>query len=452
MYRYVAIAMLMIIAGSTSHAQWNDLFDGTSLNGWKKLGGNAEFAIQHGEIVGTAVANTPNTFLATEKEYGDFVLELEIKVEDTSNNSGVQTRSHFDASGNDGKGRVFGRQVEIDPASRAWSGGIYDEARRGWLYPLSLNPEAGKSFRVNEYNKIRIECVGDETVTYINGKAAAYVVDTIDKKGFIALQVHSINNESDAGKKVYFKNIRINTSKPRISNIKEAIYVVNLKPNQLTAYERENGWRLLFDGKTAKRWKGAKSGDFPKKGWQIENGNMTVMASQGKESANGGDIITTEKFRAFDLSFSFKISPGGNSGVKYFVTMQEKTDGSAIGLEYQVLDDSLHPDAKLGISGNRTLASLYDLIKAEKQKRFINAPGQWNWGRVVVYPDNKVEHYLNGVKVLEYQRGSAEYRDLVSKSKYKIWPNFGEAMEGHILLQDHGDQVSFRNIKLKVLD
>ena len=175
------------------------------------------------------------------------------------------------------------------------------------------------------------------------------------------------------------------------------------------------------------------------------------MTAEGKESTNGGDIVTDQQFDFFDLSFDFKLTPGANSGVKYFVTLSEHNTGSAIGLEYQLLDDSLHPDAKEGINGNRTLASLYDLIKAEKESRYFRQAGNWNTGRIVVHPDNRVEHFLNGVKVLEYQRGSAAYRELVAKSKYKVWKNFGEAPKGHILLQDHGNKVEFRNIKIKRL-
>jgi hypothetical protein len=226
---------------------------------------------------------------------------------------------------------------------------------------------------------------------------------------------------------------------------------VNLQPNKLSDYEKESGWKLLFDGKTSEGWRSAKASAFPEKGWKIGDGALTVLSSEGKESANGGDIITDDEYSAFDLSFFFRLTPGANSGVKYFVTLDEKTQGSAIGLEYQVLDDSLHPDAKMGRNGDRTLASLYDLIRAEKQKRFLRPIGAWNWGRVVVHPDNRVEHFLNGVKVLEYVRGSKEYRDLVAISKYKIWPDFGEAKEGHILLQDHGNEVSYRSIKIRRL-
>lgn len=425
----------------------NEIFDGKTLSGWHVLGGTAEFTVADGMIVGTTKENTGNSFLCTEKEYSDFVFSLDFKIEDTMNNSGVMVRSHFDSTGSK---KVYGRQVEIDPSSRRWSAGIYDEARREWLYPLTLNTNAQDAFKPDEFNSLKIECIANETKTWLNGKPVSFVVDTVDSQGFIALQVHSINDASHAGKKIYFKNIKLDT-KPSATKFTEGIFVVNMQNNQLTDYETGDGWKPLFDGKTSNGWRSARSDKFPEKGWSVKNGEMSVLSSQGKESANGGDIITVEKYAAFDLSFSFKLDSGGNSGVKYFVTLQEKTDGSAIGLEYQLLDDSLHPDAKMGLAGNRTLASLYDLIKAEKQKRFIRPPGQWNNARIVVYPDNRVEHFLNGIKVLEYVRGSEEYRKLVAVSKYKIWPDFGEAKEGHILLQDHGDAVSFKNIKIKRL-
>ncbi|MFT2008236.1 DUF1080 domain-containing protein [Pontibacter sp. 13R65] len=434
-----------------SSDNWTNLFDGKTLDGWKRVAGEAPYEVKDGAIVGTTIANTPNTFLVTEKEYGDFVLELDAMVESNGSNSGIQTRSHFDPEANNGKGRVYGRQVEFDPSERAWTGGIYDEARRGWLYPLSLNPEARQAFKMGEYNKIKIECIGNETKTWINDVPVAYVVDTLDPSGFIGLQVHSINNEEQAGKKVFFKNIRIKTTDLTPTPFPAGVYVVNNQPNALTAYEQEHGWKLLFDGKTTEGWVGAYKSSFPEKGWKVENGALTVLPSDGGESQNGGDIVTSAKYRAFDLSFDFKLTPGANSGVKYFVTLSENNSGSAIGLEYQILDDEKHPDAKMGRNGNRTLASLYDLITAEKQSRFLRPIGEWNKGRVVVHPNNKVEHFLNGIKVLEYERGSAAFRELVANSKYKDWENFGEATEGHILLQDHGDQVSFRSIKIKEL-
>jgi Domain of Unknown Function (DUF1080) len=451
------ISTLVILLSTTGlFAQkegWTSLFDGKTLNGWKRLAGTAEYTVENGAIVGTGVAGSGNSFLVTEKEYGNFVLEMDTRIDDTTSNSGVQVRSHFDPSGHEGKGLVYGCQFELDPSSRRWTGGIYDEGRRDWLYPVSLNHSVQSAFKVGQYNHIRIECINSVMRTWVNGLATACLVDTVDKSGFIGLQVHAVSSPELAGKKVYFKNIRIRTTDFHPGFFPPGVYVVNNIPNDLTEYEKKSGWRLLFDGRTSKGWIGAYKKTFPDIGWQIKDGLITVLASQGKEGGVGGDIVTTGLYKAFDLSFEFKMTPGANSGVKYFVTLaaDEKNPGSAIGLEYQVLDDSLHPDAKLGRNGDRTMASLYDLIPANKQRRFIHPMGQWNTGRIVVYPDNHVEHYLNGVKVLEYERGSAEFKALVAISKYKIWHDFGEAPEGHILLQDHGNEVSYRSIKLRPL-
>jgi hypothetical protein len=438
-------------ASAQTKAGYTNLFNGKNLNGWKILAGKAEYKVENGGITGTAVLNSGNTFLVTEKEYGDFILELDAKTESDLTNSGVQLRSHYNAAGHEGKGQVYGRQCEIDPSTRKWTGGIYDEGRRDWLYPMDLNAKAQNAWKNGEFNHIKIECIGNTTKTWINGMATAMVVDTVDAKGFIGLQVHAISDEKQAGKKIFFKNVQIKTTNLKPQPFAKDVYVVNLQQNVLSPYEKLDGWKLLFDGKTNAGWHSATAATFPTKGWKVENGMLSVIGANGGEATNGGDIITDKMYSAFDMSFEFRMSRGANSGVKYFVTLDEKTQGSAIGLEYQVLDDAVHPDAKLGRDGDRTLASLYDLIPAKKQTRFVHPIGAWNIGRIVVLPNNHVVHYLNGVKVLEYDRGSKEYRDLVAISKYKIWKDFGEAKEGHILLQDHGFDVDFRNVKLKAL-
>jgi hypothetical protein len=225
---------------------------------------------------------------------------------------------------------------------------------------------------------------------------------------------------------------------------------VNGIDNSISPSEAAAGWKLLWDGKTTRGWKSATSENFPTKGWKIEDGVLKVLSAKGAEAANGGDIITTSTYSNFELMVDFRITKGANSGIKYFVNPDlNKGQGSAIGCEFQILDDVVHPDAKAGVNGNRTLASLYDLIPANTNKPF-NGVGKWNTALIKVN-GNHVEHWLNGVKVVEYERNNQMWRALVACSKYKNWPSFGEAASGYILLQDHGDEVHFKNIKIKEL-
>ncbi|MBB5285944.1 hypothetical protein HNQ92_004104 [Rhabdobacter roseus] len=444
------MAALLAGALTTGYAQkskdgWQMLFNGKDLTGWKQLNGKAKYEVKDGMIIGTSTLNTPNSFLTTEKDYSDFIFECDVMV-DNSLNSGIQIRSLSKPDYQDG--RVHGYQIEIDPSDRAWSGGIYDEARRGWLYPVDINQSGRKAFKKGEWNKYRVEAIGNSIRTFVNDVPVAHLIDDMTPSGFICLQVHSINKKEQEGTQVRWKNVRIKTTDLKPSPTAD-IRVVNMLPNNLSELEKSQGWKLLYDGKTAEHWRGYNSQEFPPKRWSYQDGTITVAKSDGSETGN--DIVTREKFGpGFEFQFEFKLTEGANSGVKYFVNEGLDAKGkSGLGLEYQVLDDAKHPDAKMGVVGNRTLASLYDLIPAEKPGNSQKKIGEWNRGRLVVHPDGTVEHFLNEQKVLEYKRGGAIYKALVARSKYKDFEGFGLAKEGNLLLQDHGDLVSFRSLKVK---
>jgi hypothetical protein len=445
---FLSFLLIASVSCKSGDKQWQNLIKG-DLSNWVQLNGTATYELKNGEIIGTAVLNSPNSFLCTKENYGDFILEFDTWF-DLQMNSGVQFRS--ESKPDYQNGRVHGYQVELDPSDRAWSGGIYDEGRRGWLYPLDKNPAGQKALNKNGWNHYRVEAIGNSIRTWINGIPCADLVDDMTLSGFIALQVHSIGKDSTkTGIQVKWKNIRIITSdlNKYATQYTAVIPQYSFLNNTLTEREVKEGWKLLWDGKTTAGWRGAKITTFPEGGWVIKDGVLSTLETGGAESAAAGDIVTIKKYKNFELIVDFNYSTGANSGIKYLVdTELNKGAGSSIGCEYQILDDKNHPDAKEGFSGNRTLAGLYDLITPLPKRD--NGPGQWNRATIIVN-GNHVEHWLNGQKTVEYERGNDAWRALVAKSKYKVWPKFGEAAEGQILLQEHGNAVSFKNIKIREL-
>ena len=423
---------------------WEPLFNGKDLTEFTQLGGGAPYRVEDGVITGTSRANTDNSFLCTKKSYGDFILEFKVLV-DTSMNSGVQIRSHAYVNG-----RVHGYQVEIDPAPRAWSGGLYDEARRGWLFDLSGNPAGRAAFRNNEWNQYRVEAIGNSFKTWVNGVMCTNLVDEEDADGFIAFQVHSIdlrNKPWSEGVEVKWKDIRIMTGDLELYRFHGEDPVpakVALLNNRLSTKEKEEGWQLLFDGDKTDSWRGACTDAFPDSGWLAGNGALVSLGENTGSSLKPAAILTRETYSDFDLRLDFKLSPGTVGGIKYLVKENPEAGCLTTGLEYCLDSDSpdaetgRNPEAGGGTEDSGTMASLYGLMPAGGNNKFFRAPGQWNMARIVS-DGTLVTHWLNGQKVLEYDRsGTGGRKD----------PGNGGA--GPILLEGRNGKVSFRNIRIRV--
>jgi hypothetical protein len=409
-------------AAFSLHAEdgWVDLFNGQNLDGWEQHSGTAKYTVQDGELIGESVSGSGNSFLCTTKKYGNFELELDYKC-DALLNSGVQIRSE-----------VFPEAETLRIDGKGPHGQAFSEQGRTVSKP-------------DEWNHLRILAVGPSIQTWLNGVKRADIYDGLTTNGIIGLQVHGVGkDEKRVGLKIAFRNIRIRE--------------INPEPNTLSGQEKAEGWQLLWDGQTTDGWRTPKSDEFPTKSWLITNGEFRVIASGNAEAQQGGDIITRERYSNFDLRVEFKMTPGCNSGIKIFVQPniapvlpngQRAKVGSAIGMEYQILDDLRHPDAKLGRNGDRKLASLYDLIPAPADK-VVMPMGEWNQARILSQGKH-VTFWLNGFKTVEFERGSPEFRQAVALSKFHNIPDFGEWADGHILLQEHGSEVSFRNVKIRVL-
>jgi hypothetical protein len=419
---------------------WVSLYDGKTLRGWSRVNGEATYESRDGAIVGTTRMASPNSFLATDQKYRDFVLEFDVRQDGGPANSGVQIRSAIDPKYNEG--RVFGYQVDIDPSERDWSGTLYDEQRRGWLYPGPLNPSARGVYKMGEWNRFRIEAVGATIRTWVNGTPVAHLIDNVSSEGFIALQIHSIDRSEEAGRTTAWRNIRIREATSPSEPI-GTLFVRNTVPNELSPAERAQGWRLLWDARTANGWRSARGASFPARGWSIREGELVLQAG-----GEGGHIMTEESFAAFDLQFEFRLTPGAESGVFYF--MKERVSEEPLGLEYQLRDDTADSEATVD-----ALGSLRGLIARGPLMTNVGiAPrtGEWQHARIVVHLDNRAEHWLNGTKVLEYVRGSRDFRKRVADREGETESiYFLEDARGHILLEDGGKEVRFRSIKIRAL-
>ncbi len=404
----MAALLLVAISCTSSRAKvggsgWKNLFDGRTLDGWEVCGGFAKYRVEDGVIVGTTVEGSPNTFLCTKKQYGDFILEFDVKC-DPRLNSGVQIRSHaykkdttLEVWRRDKKvkavhkaGHVYGYQVEISSEQTGSSGGVWDEARKSmWLYNARENAKASKAFKDNQWNKFRIACIGDSIKTWVNGVPCTDLRDPVDQAGFIGLQVHSVR--SDKPLEVRWRNIRIKDLGRHV-------------------------WKPLFDGKTLQGWHTIPGGK-----WQVSDG-IIVGTSASSESRHGL-LVSDRSFGDFTVRLKFKALKG-NSGL-YF---RADEVGGGVGVHgFQAEIDASNDVGGLYETGGRAWVVQ---PTAEDVARWFK-PQEWNEMTVSAHGGRIVVH-VNGLKTAELKNDKGR-------------------LKGHLALQLHGGQemhVMFKDIEM----
>lgn len=383
-------------------SDWELLFNEQNLNNWEVRNGTAEFIIEEKILIGTAKVNTPNTFLCTKKMYDNFILELELNV-DQPLNSGIQIRSNSIADYYDGA--VHGYQVEVDPSPRAFSGGIYDESRRGWIYPLCENSAGRKGFKNDTWNKYRIEAIGSSIKVWINGIQTTNLRDDLTPRGFIGLQVHSIGQDSSMiGKTIRWRNIKIATKNlDKLKTPDNGITPeINLVPNQLSDREKEKGY-------------------------------VSYLNESEKNQLKEGESIGFESVENFDLKFEFNFTKNSEAAIEYFTNENDKK------CIFQIIDnDSLSKEEQ---KGNQSLASLKGITPSLNlcvpgRHRDFRGLGKWNTGRIIV-KNGKIEHWMNGYKMVEKEISELNLNWKKGNHQISIKNNMGE--------------IAFRSIRLKKL-
>ncbi|WP_158965410.1 PVC-type heme-binding CxxCH protein [Paraglaciecola sp. L3A3] len=364
-------------------AGWRSLIADGNLDAWKKIGGNAGYVLEDDTIIGTSIASRDSTYFTTGEIFSDFIFEVDVQAE-APLNSGVQFRSKK-IQGNRGA-TVAGYQMEIDTAPRAWSGGIFDQGRRGWLYTLSRNESCSKEFKVDGWNKYRVEAVGQSIRTYINNVPCSNLIDDLSPTGFIALQIHSAGGDKVnktvkwRDPKILTNNIKDHVNKP--ADIEQFSYI----NNQITTEQQANGWQLLWDGQS--NTSPQQTGD-----WKIKNQALKADAKQQKNSLT---IPVTSHY--FELEFDVNSSDNADNGIHYL------RDTNGKGFEFQLSSETT---VEQTANNNQAMGAIVGRVAPTN----LTEPKGWGslrigkgWNRVrLVVKGSQIEHWINNIKMVDYQ-------------------------------------------------